>query len=554
MLTSGSLKSTGLAKLLEEASGKHFSGTITLKGKMGLATVNLKDGKVVDVREPRVRSRLGRSLVDRNLITEKELQAALNVQKERGKGVYLGEILVDQGILDRNTLDESMKNVIEDSLIHLLGWEEGLFRTEEKDDVVGEPVGTASIEELMKRADQLATAVEEEWVINEFLAESGGLEGVRGEVLEAVRRVSMKLRELKPEKIVLMVEDEMLMREMFKDKLESFGFVVDAVDSPQKALEKLSEYDIEGKLPIILSDMIMPTLSGKGIFGGLELLEEVQKTHSHVPVIVNTAYPDNTVRRRALFLGATYYINKPDRKDVAPDRLESQLNLFIEEVALCIQNVIQRHEIYYEREQQNILKEELLSQLIQSREELQKVGEIIQRDSKDISFLKETSDVMVRDKSLSKMAEIIVQFALREMDRCAIFLVRKDKVSGFFGMDRRSDGDEFTENVANLVFTLDEAPLFKKVVGDRARILREDPETDLGEALLKALGDPNPKHTVVMPLLVQNMVVAVLYGDIVPGGTPPRDIESLEILLNLASMSLEIQQQQAVIQRLRQQA
>ncbi len=553
MLTSGSLKSTGLAKLLELAESKSFTGAITLKGKMGLASVNLKDGKIVDVREPRVRSRLGRYLVDKNLITEKELQAALNAQKQKGKGVYLGEVLIEQAVLERKALDDTMKMVVEDSLVHLLSWEEGLFRVEEKDDITGEPVGTAPVSELASKASQLATAVEEEWVVNEFLAESGGIEGVRGEVLEAVRRVSQKLRELKPEKIVLMVEDEMLMRELFKDKLISFGFEVDAVDSPQNAMEKLSEYDVEGKLPIILSDMIMPTLSGKGIFGGLELLEEVQKTHSHVPVIVNTAYPDPTVRRRALFLGATYYINKPERKDVAPEKLESQLNLFIEEVALCIQNVIQRHEIYYEREQQNILKEELLSQLIQSREELQKVGEIVQRDSGDIHFLKDTSDRMVRDKSLSKMAEIIVQFALREMDRCAIFLIRKDKVSGFFGSDRREEGKDFRQKVGNLVFSIDDSPLFKRVVSDQVRVIQEDPSSDLGGSFLEFLGEPAPQHTVIMPLLVQNMVVAVLYGDVVPGGTPPRDIESLEILLNLASMSLEIQQQQAVIQKLRKQ-
>ncbi len=553
MLTSGSLKSTGLAKLLELAESKSFTGAITLKGKMGLASVNLKDGKIVDVREPRVRSRLGRYLVDKNLITEKELQAALNAQKQKGKGVYLGEVLIEQAVLERKALDDTMKMVVEDSLVHLLSWEEGLFRVEEKDDITGEPVGTAPVSELASKASQLATAVEEEWVVNEFLAESGGIEGVRGEVLEAVRRVSQKLRELKPEKIVLMVEDEMLMRELFKDKLISFGFEVDAVDSPQNAMEKLSEYDVEGKLPIILSDMIMPTLSGKGIFGGLELLEEVQKTHSHVPVIVNTAYPDPTVRRRALFLGATYYINKPERKDVAPEKLESQLNLFIVEVALCIQNVIQRHEIYYEREQQNILKEELLSQLIQSREELQKVGEIVQRDSGDIHFLKDTSDRMVRDKSLSKMAEIIVQFALREMDRCAIFLIRKDKVSGFFGSDRREEGKDFRQKVGNLVFSIDDSPLFKRVVSDQVRVIQEDPSSDLGGSFLEFLGEPAPQHTVIMPLLVQNMVVAVLYGDVVPGGTPPRDIESLEILLNLASMSLEIQQQHAVIQKLRKQ-
>lgn len=553
MVTSGSLKSRSLVAILEEAERQGFNGTVTLKGKTGLASIKLKAGQIVDVREPRVRSRLGRYLVGKNIITEKELQAGLTTQKKRGKGAFLGEILIEQAVLDRKTLEENMKDVVEDSLVHLLGWDEGLYRIEQSEDISGEPVGSSPVKELAQRANQLASAVEEEWIFDELLTDTREIEDdVRSEILQAVRRVSQKLRELKPKEIVLMVEDEALMREMFKDKLESFGFEVDAVDSPQKAIDKLSDYDLEGKLPIVLADLIMPTISGKGIFGGLELLEEIQKTHSHVPVIVNTAYPDATVRRRALFLGATYYINKPERKDVAPDKLESQLNLFIEEMALCVQNVIQRNEIFFEREQQNILREELLSQLIQSREELQRVGELVQRDSGDIQFLRETSDRMVREKTLAKMAETIVQFAGREMDRGAIFLVRKDKVSGFYGQDRRPGQEGFGERVRGLTFALEDSPVLARAVSSGEVVMTENPGEDLGSGLMAALGDPPPQHTIALPLLVQNLVVAVLYGDVVPGGTPPRDIDSLEILLNLASMSLEIQQQQAIIQKIRQ--
>ena len=95
MITSGSLKSMNLLKILTEAESKSFNGTVTLKGKTGLASITLKGGKVVFIREPRVKSRLGRYLVSRNIITEKELQSALNAQKTKG-GVFLGEILIEQ--------------------------------------------------------------------------------------------------------------------------------------------------------------------------------------------------------------------------------------------------------------------------------------------------------------------------------------------------------------------------------------------------------------------------------------------------------------------------
>lgn len=548
MITSGSLKSTNFLKILTDAEVKSFSGTVTLKGKSGLASVTLKDGKVVFIREPRIKSRLGRYLVSRNIITEKELQNALNAQKTKG-GSFIGEILIDQAVLDRETLDTAMKTVAEESLVHLLSWDEGLFSMEEEE-VTGEPVGEIDYEEMAKKAGQLVSAVEDEWAIDQIVPRKGEIEeGVKEEILQAVRRVSQKLRDLKPKEVVLLVEDELLMREMFKDKLISFGFDVDAVESPHKALEKLVEYEETGKIPIVLADLIMPTLTGKGIFGGLELLEEIQKTYSHIPVIVNTAYPEASIRRRALFLGATYYINKPDRKEIGPDELETQLNLFIEEVAVCIQNVIQRHEVYFERDQQNILREELLVQLIQSREELEKVGEVVQRDTGDIRFLSETSHKMVRDKSLGKMAEVMVNFAAKEMDRCAIFLIRKDELMGFYGGDRRPEGEQFGSRVKDLKIHISQSPLIKQVVESGKMLTMQDPGDKLGAVILELLGDPLPKHTVILPILVQNMVVALLYCDVVPGGPPPRDIDSLEILLNLASLSLEIQQQQVMLKR-----
>ncbi len=149
------------------------------------------------------------------------------------------------------------------------------------------------------------------------------------------------------------------------------------------------------------------------------------------------------------------------------------------------------------------------------------------------------------------MAETIVEFATSEMDRSAIFLVRKDRISGFFGNDRREEGDGFRDRVKSLDFSKDESPLIEEAVSSGNVILAEDPGDKLGSTILAALGDPAPKHAVILPIMVQNLVVALMYGDVVPGGPPIRDMDSLEILLNLASMSLEVQQQMAVINKLR---
>jgi hypothetical protein len=69
--------------------------------------------------------------------------------------------------------------------------------------------------------------------------------------------------------------------------------------------------------------------------------------------------------------------------------------------------------------------------------------------------------------------------------------------------------------------------------------------------LFKALGDFTPKQVVVIPIIVQQIVVAILYGDIGPASPPCRNIDALMILANLASFALEISRLTTMIQQKR---
>ena len=179
------------------------------------------------------------------------------------------------------------------------------------------------------------------------------------------------------------------------------------------------------------------------------------------------------------------------------------------------------------------------------------MGEVVQRDTGDIKFLSATSNKMVRDKSLGKMAEVMVNFAAREMDRCAIFLVRKEELTGFYGGDRRPEGGQFEARVKEFSMHISDSPIIQEAVRTGKILNVENPGDQLGSRIKELVGDPLPKYTVILPILVQNLVVALLYCDVIPGGPPPRDIDSLEILLNLASLSLEIQQQQVMLKRMK---
>ena len=108
--------------------------------------------------------------------------------------------------------------------------------------------------------------------------------------------------------LVLVVDDEpdveMLFRQQFRRDLRDNRFKMDFAQSAHSALQRIS--DAAGEvLILILSDINMPGMSG------LELLPKAKAVRPDVPVIMITAYGDDSTRRKALEGGAEALLTKP---------------------------------------------------------------------------------------------------------------------------------------------------------------------------------------------------------------------------------------------------
>jgi CheY-like chemotaxis protein len=94
--------------------------------------------------------------------------------------------------------------------------------------------------------------------------------------------------------LVLVVDDEpdveMLFRQQFRRDLRDNRFKMDFAQSAVSALQRISDAAGES-LILILSDINMPGMSG------LELLPRAKAARPDVPVIMITAYGDDTTRR-----------------------------------------------------------------------------------------------------------------------------------------------------------------------------------------------------------------------------------------------------------------
>ena len=101
--------------------------------------------------------------------------------------------------------------------------------------------------------------------------------------------------------LILVVDDELSMREFLTILLEKDGHKVVLASDAQSALQISKEQDLD----LVISDIRMPGM------GGLELLAEIKKIKPDLPVIMITAFalPEDAVT--AMKNGAFDYITKP---------------------------------------------------------------------------------------------------------------------------------------------------------------------------------------------------------------------------------------------------
>lgn len=108
--------------------------------------------------------------------------------------------------------------------------------------------------------------------------------------------------ELRP--VVLIIEDDAHLAQMYKERFEREKFIVEVVEYGNKALQKIAQE----KPDMVLLDLMIP---GKG---GIEVLQIIKSNplYKDIPVIILTAYPKDEFRRLANSAGAVEFLSKSE--------------------------------------------------------------------------------------------------------------------------------------------------------------------------------------------------------------------------------------------------
>jgi DNA-binding NtrC family response regulator len=103
------------------------------------------------------------------------------------------------------------------------------------------------------------------------------------------------------EKSVLVVDDELLIRDLLYDFFLEKGYKVAVADSGAAALDKLAKQTFD----VLLVDLKMPSMDG------IELIKEVRKKKIETPVVIITGFPSLETALEALRQRVHDYIIKP---------------------------------------------------------------------------------------------------------------------------------------------------------------------------------------------------------------------------------------------------
>ncbi|MDO8142246.1 MAG: response regulator, partial [Candidatus Brocadiales bacterium] len=169
-----------------------------------------------------------------------------------------------------------------------------------------------------------------------------------------------------PQATILVVDDEPYVLESVALLLDRFDFSVRTCGHPEEALRKLKS----NKVDVVLTDIKMPGMSG------IELLGEIRKVNTEIPVILMTAYAELDMAIDAIKNGAFDFIIKP---------FKSQY------LVRCIERAVEHGRLrQMEKNYKQVLEETVRKRTQELAEALMKVRymskEIIQRLSMAAEF------------------------------------------------------------------------------------------------------------------------------------------------------------------------
>jgi len=127
MLLQGNLKEFSLPNIFQLVKMSAQSGALTIRRDEVWGKIFFRKGLIYYAFSVPQHLPLGERLVKAAAISAEQLKEALAAQKKSGEGARIGTILLNEGAIDRGTLETAVREQIQDAAFDFFSWSDGEF-------------------------------------------------------------------------------------------------------------------------------------------------------------------------------------------------------------------------------------------------------------------------------------------------------------------------------------------------------------------------------------------------------------------------------------------
>jgi len=338
---------------------------------------------------------------------------------------------------------------------------------------------------------------------------------------------------------VVLVDDEPVITDTVGGVLREKGLEVYTASGPAQGADLACRQAEAGGPVVVVSDLNMPSSTGRNFYGGFELVRRIKKSGLELPILLTAERLPDKARQRARELGIANVAFKPSVSKLDADEYRADLCAFGASLSrhICglspVPDSPQAEKPVAARESQEPPPPDHSTSAANEADP----GE--EQDSLLLDFVTSMTEQLVSPQRSLDISRMVLQVAAKYFERGILFLIQEDRALGMGGFGLAATDSASAEIAKKLVLSLKEARPLAQVVETR-KALRIGQEVDgLQGNLFAHIGRGRCLEGALLPMLHSRDVLTVLYGDNPASGKPVGKLRGLEIFITQAGMALE---------------
>lgn len=578
MALTGDLQHLNIVDIIQLIHATRQSGIFSVQGNSGESSIVFRAGSIVGANHINNSVRIGTVLVRTGAITIDDLKQAMIVMKDPDKSrVPLLAILVQIGKLKREEALRGLKKLVELTICELMSWRRGTF-TFDTDATVVTPAGEEELEvdsqmvlmDAMRIADERERDRRDGKEVPSFVTlypdvlpgeNTGGTTRAESSTvtaddlgladldrlekklprpapaMEAFDPLEMHHRKIKellpgfsseeqeaffsflkrspdrkpgPEaekkqdgKAIVLFSNDALISHAVMSLCSNEGVLVFATGDARELDRMISQCLISARMPIVVFDDPVGPEGGSTREAIAGLRDQVSKKYSAVPMLQFAAPQDSVFILRSYHDGVRAVLPKPSKEDRRQTYIQDTMQ-FLDAFRSYVKS------FQYGQDDTDIYGKKLKESLLALR------------------GLTNPSDAL-----------LVVLTAVSEMfERAVTLIVRPAELIGERAVGVTSEKSMGPAAASRLKILLAQPSVFRAVV-EKGRVHYGESGDETLRSFFTQIGAPLSPTILLLPLLCDQKVLAIIYGDFGQKETSPVRLDMLEILAQQAGIALE---------------